>query len=236
MKFYDVLSKYYDVIFPFSSVKKEFLIDEFEGKKKILDAACGSGTYSIELAKESKQVLAIDLDEKMVELINDKQTQGLDMKARVMDMTKITELNEKFDGIFCIGNSLVHLSSKEEIGEFIMSCYERLNEGGKLVVQIINYDKIFKENLKGLPTITRENEGLNFRRDYIPMRNGNIEFKGTIELSGGESFENSVELVPITKNELEGYLDSFKRVNFYGGFNKSPWSLNNMPTVFVAEK
>ena len=236
MKFYDILSKYYDTIFPFSNVKKEFLLEEFCNRERILDVACGSGTYSLELDEEGKKVTAIDLDEKMVELLRNKKTPSNNVNELVMDMTKIKELNQEFDGIFCIGNSLVHLPDKKVIGDFINECYDVLSENGKMIIQIINYDKIFKDNMNGLPDIVRNEGGLKFIRDYIKKSNGNIDFKGTIKFHSGEKYVNSVELVPIVKDELVECFKKFKNVAFYGGFDKKPWSLETLPTVIVAEK
>ncbi|MCM1990127.1 class I SAM-dependent methyltransferase [Oceanirhabdus seepicola] len=236
MMFYDILSKYYDTIFPFSNVKKEFLMEEFRNGERILDVACGSGTYSLELDEEGKKVTAIDLDEKMVELLRNKKTSSSRVHEMVMDMTKIKELNQEFDGIFCIGNSLVHLPDKKIIGDFINDCYDVLSENGKMIIQVINYDKILKENMSGLPDIVRDEGGLEFIRDYIMKSNGNIEFKGTIKFHSGEKYVNSVELVPIVKDELEECFKRFKNVTFYGGFDKKTWRLETLPTVIVAEK
>ncbi|WBW98539.1 class I SAM-dependent methyltransferase [Oceanirhabdus sp. W0125-5] len=236
MKFYDILSKYYDTIFPFSKIKKEFLMEEFSNQERILDVACGSGTYSLELDEEGKKVTAIDLDEKMVELLRKKKIPSSKVSEMVMDMTKIKELNQEFDGIFCIGNSLVHLPNKKVIADFIDDCYDVLSENGKMIIQVINYDKILKDNMKGLPDIVRDEGGLKFIRDYIMKNNGNIEFKGTIKFHSGEEYVNSVELVPILKDELQACFKRFEKVTFYGGFDKKPWSLATLPTVIVAEK
>jgi len=211
-------------------------MDEFGNRERILDVACGSGTYSLELDEEGKKVTSIDLDEKMVELLRNKKTPSSNVSEMVMDMTKIKELNAEFDGIFCIGNSLVHLPDKKVIDDFVNDCYDVLSENGKMIVQIINYDKILKENMTGLPDIVRDEGGLKFIRDYIMKNNGNIEFKGTIKFHSGEEYVNSVELVPIVKDELEECFKQFKKVTFYGGFDKKPWSLETLPTVIVAEK
>lgn len=211
-------------------------MEEFRNRERILDVACGSGTYSLELDEEGKKVTAIDFDEKMIELLRNKKTPSNNVYEMVMDMTKIKELNQEFDGIFCIGNSLVHLPDKKVIDDFVNECYDVLSENGKMIIQIINYDKVLKENMSGLPDIVVDEGELKFIRDYIIKSNGNIEFKGTIKFHDGEKYVNSVELVPIVKEELEECFKRFKNVAFYGGFDKRTWGLETLPTVIVAEK
>ncbi len=68
MGFYEQISKYYDYIFPAGKEQIDF-IETAAGTppKKVLDIACGSGGYSVALAKDGYSVTAVDLDEKMVE-------------------------------------------------------------------------------------------------------------------------------------------------------------------------
>jgi glycine/sarcosine N-methyltransferase len=81
MGFYEQISKYYDYIFPTGKDQVNF-IKETAGQppKKILDVACGSGGYSMELAKSGYAVTGIDLDAEMVNKAKEKAVnQGLNI-------------------------------------------------------------------------------------------------------------------------------------------------------------
>ena len=63
-------------------------------------------------------------------------------------MLDIDKLNKKFDLIFCIGNSMVHLNDNEEILRFLRNCKKSLKVGGYLLLQIVNYDRILVKNIR----------------------------------------------------------------------------------------
>ena len=68
MDFYSSIHKYYDLIFPLKPNQLNFITEEFAPGTKILDIGCSTGELSLQLAKKSYQVYAIDLDSKMMEL------------------------------------------------------------------------------------------------------------------------------------------------------------------------
>lgn len=116
-KFYTRIADYYDNIFPTGEAQLQ-LISKTAGQppKDILDVACGSGGYSNGLSDMGYRITAIDLDEKMVESLKEKDD---NIDARVLNMLHIEQLPGKYDLIFCIGNSLVHLNDPGEIGAFL---------------------------------------------------------------------------------------------------------------------
>ena len=73
MAFYTDISKYYDKIFPISKVTVDFLKDSLGNPpKNVLDVACGTGEYALELEKQGYNLKAIDLDSKMIEKLREK--------------------------------------------------------------------------------------------------------------------------------------------------------------------
>src|SRR5690554_5475356 len=168
-KFYSEIAKYYDDIFPIGNNQIQ-LISKSAGlpPKDILDVACGSGGYSIRLSDMGYTVSAIDLDENMIRNLNNKDK---NINAQVLNMLNIHELSGDFDLIFCIGNSLVHLEQLQEIGQFLTSCKKKLRKGGKLILQLINFERILEKEIKSLPTITNDEKHLRFERSYNYLPN-----------------------------------------------------------------
>jgi len=237
--FYEEFSKYYDIVFPLGEAQLRFINKRAKDKKKILDLAAGTGNYSIALAKEGYEVTAVDLDSEMVKNIEEKANkEEVKVTAIAMDMKEIDKIGSKFDLIFCIGNSLVHLDNKDEIKKVINKLYNLLNKDGVLIIQIINYDRIIQNNVKGLPTIDREEEGVKFIRDY-EQKNGKILFKTKLIISKEEKvYENCVELYPLLARDLRDILISagFKNVEFFGGFNEVEYNIDSMATVAVGKR
>lgn len=235
MSFYNTLSKYYDEIFPLNQDTLNMLEKNLKEKKKLLDIACGSGTYSIELEKLGHKLTAIDLDETMIEKAKEKSNKSIEYKT--MNMLDIDKINKKFDGVFCIGNSLVHLDNIKEIEDFFEKVYNLLNDEGIFIFQIINYDRVIKNNVKSLPTIEKEKQGIIFERNYY-TKDGKIDFKGIITVHNNEKFENIVSLYPLMKNEIECIIEKvgFKYHKFFGSFKEEELNNNSMAMVTVAYK
>jgi len=231
MGFYDEISKYYDDIFPVDKEQVNFL-SETSGKppKYLLDIACGTGGYSLELAKLGYKVTAVDLDEKMVkELKNKAENLNIDIQAIQSNMLDIDKrINNKFDLAFCIGNSLVHLAGEREIEKFLKEMKGMLNENGSLIVQIINYDRVLENKVSFLPTIKNAERGLEFSRIYgYDSEKSKILFKTVLKVDGN-IIENEIALYPILADNLVNLVHKagFENVNIYGDlegveFNKN---------------
>ncbi len=235
-KFYSEIAKYYDYIFPTGKAQMD-LIKEIAGEapKDVLDAACGNGGYSFGLSESGYNITAIDLDEEMVKSIRAKNK---NIDAEVLNMLDIEILNKKFDLIFCIGNSLVHLKDNEEIYKFLKSCKRSLKPNGKLLLQIVNYDRVLDKDIKSLPTIENENVKLVFERHYQYLKDEHkVDFKTVLKVAG-EELENHVLLYPIKSSELKELLEmsGFSIVSLYGGFKKDEFkALESFALVIVVE-
>lgn len=232
MGFYEQIAPYYDYIFPAGLEQLNF-IKESVGRppRKLLDIACGTGVYSIELALAGYDVWATDIDAEMVRRA-DKRTseQHVPMKAFVSDMLQLDRyISEKFDCAFCIGNSIVHLGSKRIILAAILQMKERLNANGSLLLQIINFDRIVEKGITALPSIINKEIGLEFHRNYnLDPDTGLILFDTVLSVKNAnqeERYDNQVELFPLVASDLRSILDSagFGSVSIYGGFNKEPY-------------
>jgi len=170
MAFYSDISSYYDKIFPISEVTVDFLRESIgRPPKKVLDVACGTGGYTLELDKLGYKIKGIDLDKKMIEKLSEKvNNEGCKVRFSQGNMLTLSkEVNgEKFDAIYSIGNSLVHLNNYHEIQSFFTDVKKLLNRSGVFIFQIINYDRILSKALKSLPTIVNKEVPLKFERFY----------------------------------------------------------------------
>ncbi|SDZ17723.1 Methyltransferase domain-containing protein [Proteiniborus ethanoligenes] len=243
--FYEELSKYYDIIFPATVDKIQFIEKVADKGKYILDIACGTGNYAIELTKRGYILDGIDLDNTMIEAGNNKaMNEAVDINFVHGDMKNVNDIfsSRKYDLVYCIGNSLVHLDNEKEVQQLINHISNITNNKGKLLIQIINYDRILDFNIDHLPTISRKEAGVEFIRNYAyDEKSGKIFFNTVINVSnetGMHKYENSVQLLPLRTKTLVNMVKNaeYERVEVFGGFNEEEHSVNSFATVLVAEK
>jgi len=236
-KFYDEIALVYDDIFPFKKNKLDFILKCLvKSNSNILDVACGSGVYASELAKLGHQVTAIDLDAEMIKQTNKRNS---NLTSQVMNMLDISNLANQFDLIYSLGNSIVHLDSLQEIEAFFRQAYLKLKDNGKLLIQIINYDRILDHNIKSLATINNKEANLSFVRNYTYLKEeGKIAFN-TILKHNGKEIENTVKLLAIRQAELISILKNvgFSNIKFFGDFAGNEFDCNqSIPCIFLASK
>jgi len=250
MEFYSEFSKNYDKIFPLNDKKLELIDNTFNDLKenrddiKLLDVGCGTGTYSIALAEKGYQLQAVDMDAEMISIAESKME-----AARVnVDFYRLGMLHLKekfkdssFDGIYIIGNVLVHLQ-KDEIKDFLELAADLLRAGGKIFIQIVNYYRILELDLDGLPTIYSQDDSVRFERDYQYNQKNNIIYFKTRLVDHFEDkilSENRIELYPLCKDELEKDLKEagFEMENIYGSSGGDQYrELSSVPLIITAHK
>lgn len=238
MSFYKSIANYYEQIFPLNKLQLDFIENSFVGTStlSVLDIGCGIGSLSFELSKLFKEVTAIDMDEAMLEKSNEKNSMGVRFKN--LDMLEIEKEFGKnsFDAIICFGNTLVHLPGPDNIVDFFIQSGKLLKKNGKLLFQIINYDRIIDEDISGLPTI--ENDEIKFVRNYkIHPDKKALDFETMLTLKKtGKKIENTIQLYPIPKAELLGLLSEagFTEVFFYKNFKREVISDDSIPVIVEA--
>ncbi len=237
MQFYQQLSKYYDLIFPLNEQSIIFIKDQ-TAKGPLLDVAAGTGNHAVALAKLGYRVTATDLDEHMVTKIHEKAVHNdVSITAFPLAMQQLDQLNaQNFITIICIGNSLVHLESIQKVKKAITDMFYLLQINGKLIIQVVNYDRILQEETTELPLIKHETEQISFRRLYKHEAN-KIIFRGELFIQN-EMLENEVTLLPLTSQQIVTLLTEigFSNITLYGSFKGEPFDELSLALIIVAAK
>ncbi len=237
MNFYSSISEQYDAIFPLNITQVSFIksyLNKDTENIKLLDIGCGTGSLSIELFGLFDKISAIDTNKQMLESAKKKAAEkNIDfINIGMLDIENSFTENS-FDIISCFGNTIVHLPSIEAIELFFENIKAVLKPDGKFLCQIINYDNVLDNNLKGLPTI--ENNIIKFERFYSLDNSGMINFSTILTIKKtGKVLENNIKLFPLRKKILENALQNagFNTVNFYGSFTKKEYNNKSLPLVF----
>ncbi len=110
---------------------------------RILDVSCGTGDHMVMLAKWGFTGKGIDISEQNVEQArllarNNNCNEKIDfVLGDILDLEKNFS-NEKFDFIFCIGNTL-SIFDKDERRNIVNQMLNLLNDNGIVLLQIVNY-------------------------------------------------------------------------------------------------
>ena len=242
--FYHSLGGHYDLIFPLEQTKTAFLHREFSavGARRVLDLACGTGTYALELARLGYEVWGTDLEPVLIEQARQKAADAkMEVRFTVSDMREPETLGLLFGGLFCIGNSLAHLLEKNDLERALAAMRGVLHSPGRAVLQIVNFDRILASGDTKLPLIERE--GLRFTRTYRPRGEERLLFDSALEVTGKDEspsyrFENRVVLRPIRRADLEMLLldAGFTVVRVYGDYKYGEYqAAESQATIAVAE-
>ncbi len=200
---------------------------------RVLDLGCGTGEHGRFLAGEGFAVVGVDSSESMLEKAGEAPLPA-GLRFELLDLTRLGELaDEPFGAAICLGNTLPHLRTEADLERFARGLHGKLLTGAPVVVQILNYDRIFARGVRHLP--------LNFR----PDGGGEAVFLRLMDLGpGGEVVfipttlrvrrdedppvavvnSRAVRLRGWRRAELEAELREagFREIAAFGGFDESP--------------
>jgi glycine/sarcosine N-methyltransferase len=240
--FYDNISESYDEMFDFkkdlnsaesviAELKKQF---SFE---KALDIGCGTGSFTIALARSGVKAVGMDLSSLMIsEAKKNSLAYGVDIDFVNSGMGEmLSNINNKFDLIMCMGNTLPHLLSKKELFSMTIACRQLLNPGGRLVLNLLNYDKILskKERIVGIS----KNDNHEFIRFYDfqePYVNFNL-----LEIKWDKKTPlhkiTSTKLYPYTHLEVESALmqAGFENLKVYNGLDFTRYEAEESKSILI---
>ncbi|MCP3933634.1 MAG: class I SAM-dependent methyltransferase [Bacteroidetes bacterium] len=243
MDFYQSISPYYQYIFPLSKIQVHFVNSAFENTAELslLDIGCGIGNLSAELINTFRKVNGIDLSDLMLQQAKNRFSNTVDnlhfQHLSMLEIEKDFGANS-FDTVVCFGNTLVHLDSIEDISDFLGQANKIMKPDGKLLLQIVNYDRILNTEIESLPTI--DNAHITFERNYHFSKSEKkiyFETKLTVKESGLK-LENSIPLYPLRKFEIDSLLEEsgFSDVRYYGNFKREAWTPNSPALVVEVKK
>ena len=229
--FYNNISGNYDEMFNFKNDldSAESFITKLKEQfnfETALDIGCGTGSYTIALARSGAKATGMDLSKLMIdEAQKNSLAYRLDINFINSGMEKmLSNINGKFDLIVCMGNTLPHLLHKKDLFSMLDACKQLLNPGGHLVLNLLNYDRILdtKERIVGI-TRSENHEFIRFYDFQEPYVSFNLlEIDWTDETSSHKII--STKLYPYTYLEIESALlkTNFRDFKAYSssGFKK----------------
>ncbi len=176
MQFYDLLAEYYDLLFPPEPAVCAFLRDRFQNSSHLVDVGGGTGSYALALGRDGFRVTVLEPSAAMAERAQRKIAALADQERRRLRILtagfeQINALcSSPVQGVYCIGNTLAHLTESNAIRVAIRETASLLPPGGVVLIQVLNFDRIpYAEHFE-LPTLTGTGGQVSatMRRRYLP--------------------------------------------------------------------
>ena len=109
--------------------------------RSVLDTACGTGWHAIALAQRGYTAAGCDASRAMIERARTNAAQaGVNVRFETADFGRLDLFPGKFNAVLCLGNSLPHLLSREELVAAFGQILGRLERGGVVILHNLNYD------------------------------------------------------------------------------------------------
>ena len=213
---YDSLSADYDrfVNWPVRlAAELPFLEKELSaaGAQTILDAACGTGRHAIELAKRGFTVSAADPSAGMITRARaSAASASIDVRFEQAGFGGMERAfgTAEFDALLCLGNSLPHVANSSELTPALQDFAACLKEGGLLILQDRNFDRVLSARERWIGPQGRAENGQEwlFVRFYDFEADGSITFNILTlrrETDGPwDQFISSTRLWPLRESDL----------------------------------
>ncbi len=114
----------------------DFTLNYLKPNDKILDLACGTGTFLTMLKLKGYDCYGLDLSEEIIEIANEKRKiNHLDIDFKVANMIDF-KYDIKFNVITCFFDSVNFLKNKSDITKMLNNVYNHLEDGGYFIFDI----------------------------------------------------------------------------------------------------
>lgn len=233
----------YDLVLPADQDMERFYVETAGGVgRHVLDLACGTGRFTLPLARSGAAVTGGDLSETMLTSAKQRAAQeGLVITLKALDMRDF-DLGQRFDAVTIAANSLLHLTETADIMRLLGAVKRHLKPGGQLIFDIF----VPSAWLLSRPHDERQHMG-----DFAHPELGMVTIEETIAYDpvrqvsradwywsrpGQPDFRHTpLTMRQIYPQELPLLLErgGFTLVERFGGFNRSDFTAASMRQVCI---
>jgi SAM-dependent methyltransferase len=207
------------------------------GGNTVLEFACGTGTVACGLALEGFEIVGVDYSPDMLKAARAKaRLNKAKVKFIVGDISKI-RLRRKFDLLLCMGNAIPHFRTQKSLTNLLENCKLHLNDGGHVVFQLLNYNRILK-NRPSTFAIDVDRDAVRFKQ--YRYRAGEIDFVVTV-VDGSTIPPTIAKTKTILKPWRMGDLKyimaraGFDDIIAFGNYSRAEFNLESNDLIVMAQ-
>jgi ubiquinone/menaquinone biosynthesis C-methylase UbiE len=241
--FYNSASAYYDKMIDFDSAlqKRKILLSNFidDKTKSVADVGCGTGVDSISLSQIGLDVNSFDPS---AEMINTAKENSLRSNTKIdfynYAASAITKtFYNKFELVVSLGNTLANIPFTK-IEKSVAKLFKLLKKDGKVLIQILNYEKILSEKERIVNITKKDNEY--FIRFY-DFEKKDLTFN-ILKFNSDQTSQKeliSTKIFPYKAKELKKVFKvaGFKKIELFGGLDKQPFvAKTSTDSILFAQK
>ena len=241
--FYNQASIYYDKMIDFDSAlhKRKILLSNFvnDKTKTVADVGCGTGVDSISLSQLGLNVTAF---EPSIEMINNAKVNSEKHKCKIdffnFSANEIPKtFYNRFDLVVSLGNTLANIPSGK-IDKSVEKLFKLLKNDGRVLIQILNYEKILSEKERIVNITKKDNEY--FIRFY-DFEKKDLSFN-ILKFNADQTTKKeliSTKIFPYTSKEFKKVFKEagFKKIELFGSLDKKAFDpKNSNDLVLFAQK
>jgi len=241
--FYNSASAYYDKMIDFDSAlqKRKILLSNFidEKIKSVADVGCGTGVDSISLSQLGLNVTAFDPSSEMINTArtnSEKNNCKIDFHTFGANEIPKTYYN-KFDLVVSLGNTLANIPFTK-IEKSVAKLFKLLKNEGRVLIQILNYEKILKEKER-IVNITKKDDEYFIR--FYDFEKKDLTFN-ILKFNADQTSRKeliSTKIFPYKAKELKKVFKvaGFKKIELFGGLDKQPFvAKTSTDSILFAQK
>ena len=158
---------------------------------KALDLGAGSGIHTVALADLGFRVVSLDSSEALLRELRER-TSGREVRTMLDDMRNAEAYAAEgpFEVAVCMGDTLSHLESFDEVSALVGDVYGVLEEGGKLILEFRDYTAELRGVDRAIPVRLDEDRIMVTFLEYEPLH-VNVHDVVFLKRAGGWSSQKS---------------------------------------------
>ncbi len=243
MEEYKILADVYDILNPKEEIFVQKAFFETLVKKyavlRTLDCACGTGWHLSMFHDMGLTCFGSDISPEMLTLAK-RNLEGKYIPLKIEDFRTLgNSWGEMYDMEVCLTTSLPYMLTDDDVVKALTSMYDRLSDGGILVISNGITDSLLDTRPKFIPARVNANDAFYFICEY---HEDSMTFNILYIKKTEESFEHKYTFATynaMRRSVLERCFGKtqFKNIQYYGDYDFSEYSTEtSIKLIVVAEK
>jgi glycine/sarcosine N-methyltransferase len=245
LEYGESLAEYFDVIYSEQVLTKvqrpfyEMLVKKYN-IRSACDLSCRTGqTLKLLSRLGIKQITGVDGSPAMIAKCKRKLPKSACLITEEVYLAPVAAGDKKFDLVICTKDALTMVLDDEALLNFFTQAKNLLTDQGVLIVEVWNYEKIWRNKERFMPVMDRKKMLFFIENDFheeLLVRN--IVRVGK---NKGEWLLRSLAIParPTTRNEIEFFMNeaSYSKWGFIGSYAGTPYNPSeSMYAILIARK